>query len=186
MTSDLFRPDAGMTTGSVLWIALLTAASTMTTLIFACATPFPSLAAIAAVYLSRRDGFLLIIASWIISQAIGFGVKGYPHDMPTYLTAGAIGIAAIASFVAARMTAGSQPRSALLALPAAFIAAFVVFKATIFLCSPVIGHADVALSMSIMLRQLVRYAAILAILTALYHALTAVGLPAPRRRAAFG
>lgn len=180
MDALLSRPG-----NSLLWIALMTVASTVTTLIFACATPFPSLAAIAAVYLGRRDGVLLMIAAWTVSQAIGFGFMGYPHDTGTYLTALAIGIAAVACAVAASMVAGgATPQGRLMMLPAAFIAAFVVFKATIFLCSPVIGHADVALSMPIMLRQLVRYAGILAILTALYHALTAIGVPAPRRRAA--
>lgn len=189
MTISAFaRPDGSMSANSLLWIALLTAASTVTTIIFACATPFPSLAAIAAVYLGRRDGIALIVAAWAISQAIGFGLMGYPHDAGTYLTALALGMAAVASVLAARMvTGGKVARTPLLMLPAAFIAAFVVFKATIFLCSPVIGHADVALSMPIMIRQFVRYAGILAILTLLYHVLTAVGVPAPRRRrAAFG
>lgn len=181
MTKALSRPA-----NSALWIALLTAASTVTTLIFACATPFPSLAAIAAVYLSRRDGLLLMLAAWGVSQGIGFGLLGYPHDAGTILTALALGLAAIASLFAARMAIGGRAigGAAAMALPIAFIAGFIVFKATILFCSPVIGHADVALSMPIMLRQFVRYAAILAVLTALYHGLTAIGVPAPRRRAA--
>ncbi len=178
MTNALSRPA-----NSALWILLMTAASTVTTLIFACATPFPSLAAIAAVYLGRREGVLLMLASWGVSQAIGFGVMGYPHDAGTIMTAIALGIAAVASFVAARMVAGAATaQGRLLMLPAAFIAGFIVFKATILLCSPVIGHADVALSMPIMLRQFVRYSAILVVLTALYLGLTAIGVPAPRRR----
>ena len=183
MTSLFARPGTSM-----LWIVLMTVASTVTTLIFACATPFPSLAAIAAVYLGRRDGVVLMIAAWGVSQAIGFGVMGYPHDVGTYLTAVALGIAAIASALAASMVVGSGvPRARPMMLPAAFIAAFVVFKATIFLCSPVIGHADVALSMPIMIRQFVRYAGILVVLALVYHGLTAVGVPAPRRRrAVFG
>lgn len=180
MTNALSRPA-----NSVLWIALMTAASTVTTMIFACATPFPSLAAIAALYLARRDGVVLMLAAWGVSQAIGFGLMGYPHDAGTIMTALALGIAAIASFFAADGVArGAAPQGRLLMLPAAFIAGFIMFKATILLCSPVIGHADVALSMPIMLRQFVRYAAILALLVALYHALTAIGVPAPRRRAA--
>ncbi len=180
MTNALSRPA-----NSALWIALMTAASTVTTLIFACATPFPSLAAIAAVYLGRRDGVLLMLAAWGVSQAVGFGLMGYPHDAGTIMTALALGIAAVASFAGASMVArGPAPQGRLLMLPAAFIAGFIVFKATILLCSPVIGHTDVALSMPIMLRQFIRYAGILVVLVALYHALTAVGVPAPRRRAA--
>ena len=41
---------------SALWVSLLTAASTTATLALACATPFPALAALAAVHMRRRDG----------------------------------------------------------------------------------------------------------------------------------
>ena len=44
---------------SALWVTLLTAASSVTTLALGCATPFPSLAALAAVHMRRRDGLAL-------------------------------------------------------------------------------------------------------------------------------
>ena len=74
---------------SALWVALLTAASTATTLALACATPFPSLAALAAVHMRQRDGVALMLLAWLASQGVGFfagpggsgtfGVSGTPR-----------------------------------------------------------------------------------------------------------
>ena len=68
---------------STLWISLLTAASTGTTLLLACATPFPALAALSAVHMRPRDGIALMMLAWAASQAVGFGLLGYPHDPAT-------------------------------------------------------------------------------------------------------
>ncbi len=164
----------------LLWILLFTVASTLTTLIFACATPFPALAALAAVHLDRRDGILLMVAAWGVSQAIGFCAMGYPWDAATALTGIAIGVSAVAGAIAASVAdrlAGA--RAPLVRLAIAYLAAFATFKVGILLWSPAIGHTDVALSLPILQRQFVRYAAILAGLYALYRALTALGVPAP-------
>lgn len=164
----------------LLWILLFTIASTITTLVFACATPFPALAALAAVHLDRRDGVLLMLAAWAVSQAIGFCAMGYPWDAATALTGVAIGTAAVAGTLVASMVDTLLPtRSTLARLAVAYVAAFATFKLGILLWSPVIGHADVALSLPILERQFVRYAAILVAFYALYRGLTAVGVPAP-------
>ncbi len=162
---------------SLTWIALLTVASTVTTLVFACATPFPSLAAVAAVYMNRRDGVTLMLAAWLVSQAVGFCFMGYPWDAATALTGIAVGTAAIGGVIAAglasaRLRTGTLPR-----LVVAYVTAFVAFKVAIMLWAPIMGHADAALSLHVVVRQFVRYAAVLAGLQALYLALTAIGLP---------
>lgn len=159
------------------WIVLLTVASTLTTLVFACATPFPSLAAVAAVYMNRRAGVLLMLAAWLVSQTLGFCFMGYPWDAGTALTGFAVGTAAVAGVVAAglvnaRLRTGTLPR-----LVIAYVVAFAAFKVGIMLWAPIMGHAEAALSVQVMVRQFVRYAAILAGLQALYLALTAIGLP---------
>jgi hypothetical protein len=164
----------------LLWILLFTIASTLTTLIFACATPFPALAALAAVHLDRRDGVFLMLAAWAVSQAIGFCTMGYPWDAATALTGVAIGSAAVAGAIVASVAdrlAGARAPIARLAI--AYVAAFATFKLGILLWAPAIGHTDAALSLPILQRQFVRYAAILAGLYALYRVLTAVGVPAP-------
>jgi hypothetical protein len=41
------------------WIRLLTIATVAGSFAFACATPFPALAALAALHMNRRDAFIL-------------------------------------------------------------------------------------------------------------------------------
>lgn len=174
--------DLSTDRASALWITLLTAASTATALVLACATPFPALAAIAAVHLRTRAGFVLLVAAWVIDQVIGFGFRGYPQDAATLLTGCAIGTAAVASVAVARLAVGGMAgRSDIVRLTVAYVAGFVAFKAAIALWTPVMGHADAALSVEIMLRQFARNGAILVGLVVLYRGLTAVGVPSAAR-----
>lgn len=163
---------------STTWILLLTVASTATTLALACATPFPALAALAAVHMRRSDGVLLMIAAWVASQAVGFCAIGYPQDARTLAWGVAIGVAAVAAVLAGGAAARG---SSAVRLVLAYLAAFVGFKLTILLASLALGGVGTALSVEIMTRQFVRNGAILIGLLALYHALTSVGVPEPRR-----
>ena len=61
------------------WIALLTVATIAGSLVFACATPFPALAALAALHMSRRDAFALTAVIWGANQIIGYGLLHYPQ-----------------------------------------------------------------------------------------------------------
>ena len=167
-----------MARASTTWILLLTIASTATTLALACATPFPALAALAAVHMRRSDGVLLMIAAWVASQAVGFCVLGYPQDAKTFEWGAAIGIGAIAGVLAAGAVRKGSPA---VRLVLAYVAAFAAFKVAILLASLALGGVGTALSVDIMMRQFVRNGAILIGLLALYHALTAVGVPAPHR-----
>jgi hypothetical protein len=167
-----------MTRASTTWILLLTIASTATTLVFACATPFPALAALSAVHMRRSDGVLLMVAAWVASQAVGFCVLGYPQDASTFAWGASIGVAAIAGVLAAGVAARGSPA---VRLVLAYVAAFAAFKVAILLASLALGGVGTALSVEIMARQFVRNGAILIGLLALYHALTAAGVPEPRR-----
>ena len=169
-------------TASTLWIVLLTAASTITTLALACATPFPALAAIAATQMRRRDGIALMVVAWIASQAIGFCVLDYPRDAGTLGWAVALGMAAVVAVVAAREAVARMPaRGELARLIVAYVVAAVAFKLVILAWSFQLGGVAVALSPAINARQLVRNGAILAGLVILYRSLVALGLPAARR-----
>lgn len=177
------RTAAGRT--PLLWVALFTAAATIASLLFHCATPYPALAALAAIHLNSRDGVLLMLASWVVSQGIGFCFMGYPWEAATALTAGAIGVAAVLGVLAAGAAdAALRAGHVAVRLVVAYVVAFAAFKLAIAAASPAIGHTDAALSLEVVLRQFVRNAAILAGLYAAYRALIAAGVPAlPSRRA---
>lgn len=175
------RSDARVST---LWIMLLTLASALTTLALACATPFTALAALAATQLRARDGIVLMIASWALSQATGFCLLGYPRDASTLLWGATLGLAAIAAVVGARVAADRvAPARVLLRIAVAYLGATIGFKIVQLLGAIGLGGVDIALSPAINARLFARNAAILAGLYLLYRTLVAAGLPAaPRER----
>jgi len=181
LTTDHLRAGGA----STLWILLLTVASTVTTLVLACATPFPALAALAAMHMRRTDGIALIGASWLASQVVGFGFLHYPHTAGTFGWAAAIGVGAVASVLAAGQVARSlSGRGFMVGLVAAYVAGFVAFKAAIFVASFGLGGGMAALSPGVIAAQFVRNAAILAGLLIFYRVLTGLGMPvamAPRQ-----
>ena len=165
---------------SALWVALLTAASTATTLALACATPFPALAALAAVHMRRRDGVALMLLAWLASQCVGFFLLGYPRDGSTLAWGFALGTAAVGSALASYATLRALPyRSVAARLSLAYAAGFTAFKAIILGWALVLGGLHTAMAPDLLAEQFVRNGAILIGLYALYRALVAVGVPAP-------
>ena len=168
---------------SMLWISLLTAASTGTTLLLACATPFPALAALAAVHMRPRDGMALMLLAWTASQAVGFGLLGYPHDPLTLGWGAALATAAVGSALAGHAVLGTLGKASVAArLATAYGAAFAAFKGAIALWALALGGLHTAIAPSLLAEQFVRNGAILAGLYFLYRILVAVGVPAPLRR----
>lgn len=169
---------------STLWILLLTLASTATTLVLACATPFPALAALAAVHMHRGDGVKLMGAAWFASQAVGFLILDYPHGLSTFGWAVGLAFAAIGSALGAYAAlARTAARSLAVRLAVAYVAGFVAFKAIVLVFALGLGGVASTIDPAIVARQFVRNGAILVGLLAIYHALVAVGLPAARGRA---
>jgi hypothetical protein len=76
-------------------LLLLTVACGLTTFPFACATPFAAFAALAGAMLPLSAALPVVVAAWIVNQAIGFGVLGYPVELNTFLWGFAIGAAAL-------------------------------------------------------------------------------------------
>lgn len=165
---------------STLWVSLLTAASSVTTLAFGCATPFPSLAALAAVHMRRRDGLALMLLAWAISQFVGFFLLGYPRDGSTLAWGVGLGTAAVGSALASQAALGAlRYRSVAARLSLAYAAGFTAFKAIILGWALVLGGVHTAMAPDLIAEQFARNAAILIGLYALYRALVAVGVPAP-------
>jgi hypothetical protein len=165
-------------------LALLALAAVLLSLALACATPFAALAALAAAR-SRREALSLAALAWLLNQAIGFGLLGYPLDPPTLGWGLAIGAGALAAALAAalvpRRGAGGPVATALLRLGSAFTAYEAVLCAAAFLLP---GGAD-AFAPPIVLRLLLINLAALAGLSLLQaggHAL--VRIASGRDRAA--
>jgi hypothetical protein len=179
------KPNPSPPGASTLWIALLTGASTAATLIAACATPFPALAALAAVHMRRRDGIALMLVAWLASQIVGFGLRGFPHGIGTLGWAATLAVAAtisVAAGHAALAVCGKRPIAARLAV--AYLAAFAAYKAAVLAGSLALGGGASALAPALMAEQFFRNGAILIGLLAAYHGLVAAGMPSARTRLA--
>ncbi|MCC2975894.1 hypothetical protein LK533_04280 [Sphingomonas sp. PL-96] len=165
---------------SALWIMLLTLASVATTLVFKCATPFPALAALAAVHMRARDGVSLALAAWAASQLVGFCWLDYPTTANSLGWGGIMGVGAIAGALAAHAASARSSGSWGLRLAVGYLAAFVAFKLVILLGTLGMDGGAGAFTMEVLVRQFVRNAAVLLGLLGLYRLLSAAGVPAPR------
>ena len=83
-------------------LVLLTVSCGLTSFAFACATPFAAFAAFAGATLPLSAALPVVVAAWIINQAIGFGLLGYPVELNTVLWGFAIGMAALIATAASR------------------------------------------------------------------------------------
>ncbi|WP_311267640.1 hypothetical protein [Sphingobium sp. WCS2017Hpa-17] len=160
-----------------LWVGLMTLASTVTTLALACATPFPALAAIAALHVRRQEGIILMLAAWAVSQGVGYCLLGYEMTGENSVWAVTMALAAIAALlgadgVAGRL-AGAHPA---LRLAAAYGVAFVAFKLVVLGGAFLLGSGWAAFAPNILARQFGRYAMILAGLLLLQHLVDRSGL----------
>jgi hypothetical protein len=112
----------------------------LASLAFACATPFAAFAALAGAMLPLSAALLVVMAAWIVNQAIGFGVLGYPMEMNTLLWGLAIGVAALAATAVSAQVPRHLPaggRAATLTL--AVIAAYAVYEIVLLAFAPALG-----------------------------------------------
>jgi hypothetical protein len=127
------------------WGGILTVLTVASTLAVACGTPFAALAALAALFLPRRDAFVLIAVNWLANQAIGFGLLHYPSNWDCYRGGINLGIAALLSTMAALLAQRAlRDLATTVRAIAAFIVAFVAYEAALFLLSPAGSRADFA------------------------------------------
>ena len=142
----LQQPDTQLAKRFV-WGGILTVLTVASTLAVACGTPFAALATLAALFLPRRDAFVLITVNWLANQAIGFGLLHYPLNWDCYRGGINLGIAALLSTMAA-MLAQRAVRNVATAVRAigSFAVAFLAYEGSLFLMSPAGSSADFAAS----------------------------------------
>lgn len=138
-----------------LWIALLTAASLLFSLTFACATPFAALASLAAVNMRRRDAVILVGSVWLINQMVGYGLLHYPHTASSYTWGVAIGIAAFLALAAGSGVAHlSRQAGWAVTLMVVFAGALVAYEGALYATALLMGSGDGAFSATIVLHIL--------------------------------
>ena len=138
---DGLRPAAGEARHAPLSaLALLIAASTLASFVFACATPFAAFAVAAAAMLPLRQALLVVAGSWLVNQGIGFCALRYPIDANTMLWGLAIGGAALAATATAAIVLPMLRQiRAPLALAVALLTAYAVYELALFAVTPVLG-----------------------------------------------
>jgi hypothetical protein len=109
---------------------------------FACITPFVAFAVAAGYALSARGALLTLMAIWLVNQAIGFGVLGYPWTVDTILWGFAIGAAALLAAALACATLRFGFRNNVTAIGAAFVLALAAYEGGLFLVTFALGGQD--------------------------------------------
>ncbi len=136
---------------STLTAGLIIGLSVLGSLFFACAAPFAAIGALAASKMGRTQGLALVVVSWLANQAVGFAILGYPMSTETFAWGGAIGLAAILGFAAARsameFSAGDYTRVAI-----AFASAFVGYELSLYAAGFLLPTADDAFSIATVMR----------------------------------
>jgi hypothetical protein len=131
----------------VLWLVALIGGATLATGVYACATPFSAVAALAALTLSRRAAVMSVVLLWLGNQIIGFGVAGYPWTTNAFAWGGALLIAIVVSaLVAAPVREALREQPAIVRFIAAFAAAFVAFQLVCALTSTLFGESQLGLA----------------------------------------
>jgi hypothetical protein len=124
-------------------LVLLVAASLSSSLVFACATPFATLAVVAAAMLPLRSAVVVVAAAWLINQVVGFGLLGYPRTIDAAAWGIVIGAAAACATIGSSLVFGGLAAIGRLALyPLAGIASFAIYELGLAAAVPVLGGAE--------------------------------------------
>lgn len=159
-----------------LWAVVLIAGSVLLTVVFACATPFAALATLAVLDLPRRDGPLLVLAVWLANQFVGYALLGYPLDAQSVAWGIAIGVAAVAAFLAAGAAANWSKRYGFpAAVATALVAAFSAYETVLIAASALLPSGADAFSLATMAQIALVNVIALAALLALHRALSSAG-----------
>jgi len=130
-----------------VWIALIITVGTVLSTVFACATPFAALAALAAMKLGWRPASVVIGLVWLANQTIGYGMLGYPWTWDSAAWGVAIGMSAGLATLAAMALSATYPVRFAVGLP--FLAAFVAFEIGLFLAGFVLPGSNAAFSVPV-------------------------------------
>jgi hypothetical protein len=142
--SHLTRAPEAQGQGSFVLVAgLLAAASASASLIFACAAPFAAFGALAAIVLPLRSAIAAVLAGWLVNQAIGFGLLGYPQTGETMAWGVVIAAAAVAATIVSALTFRQAARLGVYAVyPVVLVLSYAAYELALFSAIPVLGGGD--------------------------------------------
>jgi hypothetical protein len=161
------------------WIVLLTVATIAASFVFACATPFPALAALAALHMNRRDAFVLTAVIWGTNQIIGYGLLHYPQTWDSFAWGIAIGAGAfIATALAAEAESATRSYGWTAAMLASFASAFAGYEIALRAATIVLPSNAEAFGVAVTLYVLKVNALAFAALLVLQFVGTRIGLAA--------
>lgn len=117
-----------------VWLALLVVAISAFSFVYACAPPFVAFSVLAAMTLSRRDAIRTTVALWLVNQAVGYFILGYPRTVNSFTWGLIMGVAAVmatllAGQIVARLRSAGGLTRALVALSGTFVTYEVVLYA---------------------------------------------------------
>jgi len=121
------------------WLVLLIAAALLSSVTFACVTPFAAFAVLTAATLNPSRALAAMAAIWLANQAMGFLFLGYPFDGSSLAWGGAIGVAALAATAATAVAIRSARLPAAPRLAAGFVAALAVYEGLLWAVSLGLG-----------------------------------------------
>ncbi len=137
-----------------IWTGLIAGMSIIGSLVFACATPFAAISALAASKMNYERGLILVIAAWLSNQIVGYGILGYPQTAESFAWGAAIGVAAILAFTAAHAATALAGARLFFGLATAFLTAFAAYELALYLTGTVFFASEDAFSVAVVTRIL--------------------------------
>lgn len=128
--------------GQSIWPLSLGASTVVGSLLLACIFPFAAFAALAALTMTPRRGFVLVTGAWMVNQATGFFLMSFPWDAKAVGHGVAILAATLAATVVARLALDNVRGPASFRAAAALASAFVVHQVLLRAYASVGGGAE--------------------------------------------
>lgn len=124
-------------TARPVWPVILSVGAFLGSWATACIFPFAGFASVSALTMDRRRGLAAVFGVWVMNQAVGYSLLGYPTDANTAAWGLAIGAGAVAGFLTAR--AAARLPGAIVAAP---VAAFAAYELLLFAVANAIGGLE--------------------------------------------
>lgn len=122
----------GQSNTTLLWATVLGMTAALGSYGLACVFPFAAVAALAAVTLPTRHAIIVLGATWLANQVIGFTLLSYPHDGQAVAWGAIIGVAAFVGLGAAKIAFARETRLVSLRTVGTLTGSIIAYQAVMF------------------------------------------------------